>query len=66
MKAFLLSLLLALFAFSNVIAMSLGTSDDGEAEADWLSYLSESRFDKRKFAPSDPRSLFKAIYSNYK
>ena len=51
------------------LGMSLGGNSNAENEdndAEWLNLLSQSRFEKRKFAPSDPRSLFNAVYSNYK
>ena len=53
---------------SSVMAMSLGSheNEEGDSDADWLQLLSQSRFEKRKFGPSDPRSLFNAVYSNYK
>lgn len=54
---------------SVVMSMSLGhaeNSSEGDEDAEWLKLLSESRFQKRKFAASDPRSLFNAVYSNYK
>ena len=37
---------------------------DAAEDLEWLNYLNENRF-KRKFGPSDPRSLFSAVYSNY-
>lgn len=55
---------------SVVMSMSLGhaeaANNEGDEDAEWLKLLSESRFEKRKFAASDPRSLFNAVYSNYK
>merc|ERR1711956_175560 len=64
-----------LMAFSSsVMSMSLsGTEnvapetavEDGDSEADWLNLLSQNRFEKRKFAANDPRSLFASVYANY-
>lgn len=54
---------------SAVLGMSLPSQEEHETnedDADWLNLLSQSRFEKRKFGPSDPRSLFNAVYSNYK
>merc|ERR1711934_681497 len=36
-----------------------------DSEADWLNLLSQNRFEKRKFAANDPRSLFASVYANY-
>lgn len=40
---------------------------DPSDDLDWLRYMSQenSRFKRRKFDKSDPRSLFAAVYSNY-
>merc|ERR1712072_1637613 len=55
-------------------AMSLGGNKDeseqnteaGEEDsADWMQYLNANRFEKR-FDPSDPKSLFSSVYSNYR
>merc|ERR1711971_999628 len=66
---------MAFMAFSSsVMSMSLsGTEnlapetavEDGDSEADWLNLLSQNRFEKRKFAANDPRSLFASVYANY-
>merc|ERR1712203_746356 len=66
---------MAFMAFSSsVMSMSLsGTEnvvpetavENGDSEADWLNLLSQNRFEKRKFAANDPRSLFASVYANY-
>jgi len=60
---------MAFLAFSSsAMAMSLsGPTGNNNAvnDADWLNLLSENRFEKRKFSPQDPRSLFASIYANY-
>merc|ERR1739844_527636 len=63
---------MAFMAFSSsVMSMSLsGTENvapetDGDSEAYWLDLLSQNRFEKRKFAANDPRSLFASVYANY-
>jgi len=62
-------LFMAFLAFSSsAMSMSLsGTAGNNNAvnEADWLNLLSENRFEKRKFSPTDPRSLFASVYANY-
>ena len=64
MKAFLV-VLMAFMAFTSTMAKALepasGTSD---GDLEWLQYLNEDRFEKRG-GPSDPRSLFNHVYSNY-
>merc|ERR1712141_627947 len=72
MKPFLV-FLMAFMAITTSEAMSLGSKDEAgeqnasemaaEDDSDWMQYLN-NRFEKR-FDPSDPRSLFSAVYSNY-
>ena len=61
---------MAFLAFSSsAMSMSLSGTAAGNNnavnEADWLNLLSENRFEKRKFSPTDPRSLFASVYANY-
>ena len=66
MKIYFFCLFMALMAPA-ALGMALGGAEDNEGDdAEWLNMLSQSRFEKRKFGPSDPRSLFQAVYSNYK
>ena len=47
--------------------MSLsGNESPADNEAYWLDLLNQNRFEKRKFAANDPRSLFASVYANYK
>merc|ERR1712223_2015590 len=73
MKPFLV-FLMAFMAITTSEAMSLGGNKDeseqnteaGEDDsADWMQYLNANRFEKR-FDPSDPKSLFSSVYSNYR
>merc|ERR1712018_904940 len=66
--------LMAFMAITTSEAMSLGGNKDeseqnseaGEEDsADWMQYLNANRFEKR-FYPSDPKSLFSSVYSNYR
>ena len=63
---------MALLAFQASISLGMslgqGNNDDSEVdEADLLGLINQNRLEKRgKFDPSDPRSLFNAVYSNYK
>ncbi len=62
--------LLAFVALDSAFGMAIGeaasgSDNDVDDNEDWLNYLEQNRLSKRKFAPSDPRSLFKAVYSNY-
>ena len=61
---------MAFMAITTSEAMSLGGNKDeseqnteaGEDDsADWMQYLNANRFEKR-FDPSDPKSLFGAVY----
>merc|ERR1712141_15663 len=73
MKPFLV-FLMAFMAITTSEAMSLGNKDEAgeqnaseaaEDDSDWMQYLN-NRFEKR-FDPSDPKSLFGAVYgSNYR
>merc|ERR1711936_1474080 len=72
MKPFLV-FLMAFMAITTSEAMSLGSKDEAgeqnaseaaEDDSDWMQYLN-NRFEKR-FDPSDPRSLFSDVYSNYR
>jgi len=67
MKFFLLFMAVMVFSSSMVMSMSLSGAENvpAENEADWLNLLSQNRFEKRKFAPNDPRSLFASVYANY-
>merc|ERR1712203_153432 len=73
MKPFLV-FLMAFMAITTSEAMSLGGNKDeseqnteaGEDDsADWMQDLNANRFEKR-FDPSDPKSLFSSVYSNYR
>jgi len=66
---------MAFMAITTSEAMSLGSKDEAgeqnasemaaEDDSDWMQYLN-NRFEKR-FDPSDPKSLFGAVYgSNYR
>ena len=65
MKAFLV-VLMAFMAFTSTMAKALEPAASGTPAEDleWLQYLNEDRFEKRG-GPSDPRSLFNHVYSNY-
>ena len=72
MRLTILQLFVAFMAVSSIKAMALqplgpihAASSDSEDNAEFLKALS-NRFEKRKFGASDPRSLFNAVYSNYK
>merc|ERR1712019_323855 len=62
-------LFMAILAFPSIIlSMSLSGTETGsptDNEAYWLDLLSQNRFEKRKFAANDPRSLFASVYANY-
>ena len=61
--------LMALMAFhaSLSLGMSLGNADDSEEASEELLHLlnNQNHLEKRGFDPSDPRSLFQHVYSNY-
>lgn len=70
MRFTILQLFVAFMVVSSIKAMALNDAaaeDQDLDDAEWLKMLSENagNVEKRKFGPSDPRSLFKAIYSNY-
>jgi hypothetical protein len=66
--------LVTFMVMTSAMGMSLGNGNaeqqdvegagDSNEDADWLRYMRDNRLAKR-FAASDPRSLFKAVYSNY-
>ena len=61
-------LFMAILAFPSItLSMSLsGNESPADNEAYWLDLLNQNRFEKRKFAANDPRSLFASVYANYK
>ena len=74
MRLTILQLFVAFMAVSSIKAMALqplgpihaaSSDSEGEDNAEFLKELS-NRFEKRGFGASDPRSLFNAVYSNYK
>jgi len=60
-------LFMAILAFPSItLSMSLsGNESPADNEAYWLDLLNQNRFEKRKFAANDPRSLFASVYANY-
>ena len=72
MRLTILQVFVAFMAVSSIKAMAVqpldpihSASGDSDDNAEWLKELSNT-FEKRGFKASDPRSLFNAVYSNYK